>query len=68
MSGGAEACRVCLTAWRCDVDMSRVDVQLLRDQRWYLLVYPWADGAMSEEIEGLVNLLDYLIDELDDAR
>ena len=38
-----------------------IDVPLLRKQRDFLLEYPWRDH-MPEEVDGLINLLDYLLD------
>ena len=39
-----------------------VDVDLLRKQRNFLLEYPWRENGIPEEVEGLVNLLDHLLD------
>lgn len=50
------------------MDVSRVNVNLLRTQRWYLESYPWRDGPMPSEVEGLVNLLDFMIDELEGVK
>lgn len=40
----------------------KIDVELLRKQRNFLLGYPWRDAKFPEEIEGLVNLLDEILD------
>ena len=42
-----------------------VDVALLREQIAFLDSYPWRDGAMPEEIIGIINLLDAVLDEND---
>ena len=41
----------------------RVDVPLLREQIAFLDNYPWRDGTMPEEVIGIVNLLDAILDE-----
>lgn len=47
------------------MDVAKVDVRLLRTQRWFLEQYPWRESTMPSEVEGLVNLLDYMIDEME---
>lgn len=43
------------------ITVGAVDVSLLRTQRDFLLKY-WGEGPIPEEIEGLVNLLDSMLD------
>ena len=46
----------------------RIDYDLLVTQRDFLLEYPWRDNTdLPEEVDGLINLLDALIDEGVDA-
>jgi hypothetical protein len=40
-----------------------VDVSLLREQRNFLLTYPWNEGSVPELVEGLVNFIEYELDE-----
>lgn len=40
----------------------KIDVPLLRNQRDYLLNFPWKDGTPPEEVDGIINLLDYILD------
>ena len=40
----------------------KIDVELLRKQRNFLLEYPWRDAKFPEEVEGVVNLLDSILD------
>lgn len=39
----------------------KIDLPLLRKQRDFLLEYPWRD-SMPEEVDGIINLLDYILD------
>lgn len=39
-----------------------IDVPLLRKQRDFLLEYPWRENAIPEEVDGLINLLDHILD------
>jgi len=39
-----------------------IDIPLLRKQRDFLLEYAWRDGVIPEEVDGLINLLDYMLD------
>jgi hypothetical protein len=41
---------------------AKIDVPLLRKQRDFLLEYPWRENAIPEEVEGLVNLIDHILD------
>jgi hypothetical protein len=41
----------------------KVDVGLLREQRNFLLTYPWIEGNVPELVEGLVNFIEYEMDE-----
>lgn len=43
------------------IDM-KVDVPLLREQRNFLLEYPWRENGIPEEVEGVINLLDHILD------
>jgi hypothetical protein len=43
--------------------MVNVDVSLLREQRNFLLTYPWIEGSVPELVEGLVNFIEYELDE-----
>jgi hypothetical protein len=42
----------------------RVDVSLLREQRNFLLTYPWREGEFPEMVDGLINFLEYELDRL----
>jgi hypothetical protein len=42
-----------------------IDVDLLRQQILFLDQYPWRDG-MPAEVEGIINLLDAVLDEADE--
>lgn len=42
-----------------------IDVDLLREQIAFLDNYPW-QGGMPEEVIGIVNLLDAVLDEEDE--
>ena len=41
--------------------MKDIDVPLLRKQRNFLLEYPWTE-EFPEEIDGIINLLDHILD------
>jgi hypothetical protein len=43
----------------------RIDVTLLKEQIAFLDNYPWRNSVMPEEIIGIVNLLDAILDEED---
>jgi hypothetical protein len=46
-----------------DIFVKNVDVDLLRKQRnWLLKTYP---NAKNEYAEGIINLLDFMLDEAD---
>lgn len=42
-----------------------IDVDLLREQIAFLDNYPWRDG-MPEEVIGIINLLDAVLDDEDE--
>ena len=42
-----------------------IDVTLLKEQIAFLDNYPWKNAVMPEEIIGIVNLLDAILDEKD---
>ena len=42
-----------------------IDYELLTKQRDFLLAYPWRD-KFPEEVDGIINLLDALLDEVHD--
>ena len=53
---------------RCVLDTSQVDVALLRRQRDHLMNLPLTTILDSEDVEiidGITNLLDYILDELE---
>lgn len=39
-----------------------IDVELLRKQRNFLLEYPWRENVFPEEVDGVINLLDHILD------
>jgi hypothetical protein len=39
-----------------------IDMELLREQRNFLLQYPWHEGQVPELAEGLVNFIEYELD------
>ena len=39
-----------------------VDINLLRRQILFLIEYPWSDGVMPVEVEGIVSLLEAILD------
>lgn len=43
----------------------RVNVDLLRKQIEFLDNYSWREGFVPEEVEGLLNLLDTILDKED---
>lgn len=43
-----------------------IDYDLLKAQRKFLLEYPWSD-SFPDEVEGLLNLLDAILDEYWDS-
>ena len=44
------------------MDDLEIDIELLRNQRNFLLEYPWRENGIPEEVEGLINLLDHILD------
>jgi len=43
-----------------------IDYELLTKQRNFLLGYPWRDAKFPEEVDGIINLLDAILDEVHD--
>jgi hypothetical protein len=39
-----------------------IDINLLRRQTLFLLEYPWREGVMPVEVEGVVSLLETILD------
>jgi len=39
-----------------------IDIELLRRQTLFLLEYPWLEGVMPVEVEGVVSLLETILD------
>jgi hypothetical protein len=44
----------------------RIDVSLLRKQIEFLDTYPWREEHVPEEVEGVLHLLDAVLDEEDE--
>lgn len=42
-----------------------VNVDMLRQQIEFLDKYPWREGFVPEEVEGVLNLLDTILDKED---
>lgn len=40
-----------------------VDTELLRNQINYLVEYPWKYGLFPNQVEGIVNMLEAILDE-----
>jgi len=43
----------------------RIDVEQLRKQIEFLDSYPWREGYVPEEVEGVLHLLDAVLDRED---
>lgn len=43
-----------------------IDYELLTKQRNFLLGYPWRDAKFPEEVDGIINLLDAILDQVED--
>jgi hypothetical protein len=39
-----------------------IDIELLRRQILFLLEYPWREGDMPEEVDGILHLLESVLD------
>lgn len=39
-----------------------IDMELLREQRNFLLEYAWREGYVPELVEGLINFIEYEMD------
>jgi len=46
--------------------LDKIDYDLLAKQTSFLLNYPWREGGIPEEIEGLLNLIDHIFDDYHD--
>jgi hypothetical protein len=42
-----------------------VDTVLLREQIKYLVDYPWKYGLFPNQVEGIVNMLEHVLDEME---
>lgn len=40
-----------------------IDTQLLREQIEYLVEYPWRYGIFPNQVEGIVNMLEAILDQ-----
>jgi hypothetical protein len=40
-----------------------IDAQLLREQIEYLVEYPWRYGIFPNQVEGIVNMLEAILDQ-----
>ena len=40
-----------------------IDIALLREQIEFLNSYPWREGYVPDEVEGIINLLDTVLDQ-----
>ena len=38
-----------------------IDKELLKEQYRYLVEYPWREGYVPEQVEGILNLIDSII-------
>jgi hypothetical protein len=45
--------------------MMNVDTVLLREQIEYLVDYPWKYGLFPNQVEGIVNMLEHVLDEME---
>ena len=45
----------------------KIDYQLLREQIQFLDSYPWREAADRDYVEGVINLLEIILDGEDDA-
>lgn len=42
-----------------------LDIPMLKEQQQFLLEYPWREGHIPELMEGLIVLIDYILDEVE---
>jgi hypothetical protein len=56
-----------ITDGRMMTDMN-VDTELLREQIEYLVDYPWKYGLFPNQIEGIVSLLESILDQSEGVK
>jgi len=44
-------------------EQKTLDIPMLKEQQQFLLTYAWREGHIPELMEGLIVLIDYILDE-----
>lgn len=48
-------------------EQKTIDIPMLKEQQEFLLTYAWREGHIPELMEGLIVLIDYILDEVEET-
>lgn len=48
-------------------EQKTLDIPMLKEQQQFLLTYAWREGHIPELMEGLIVLIDYILDEVEET-